>query len=124
MMKIIKSFEEYGNGWMWVLVTGKIYRTNREGEGLFYIDHGVHHYDVRQLTGTCQFSLPRERQAAMRKVRDEFREGVADWYEEQKLREEMKSWTPEELQEMRDFVASPPARPYSVPPDDYEERSE
>ena len=52
-------------GWEWTTVSGDVYRTNGEGEGLWkWTGEGY-----AQLMGTCQFSLPEDRAKARKKLR-------------------------------------------------------
>lgn len=74
----IKNLERYGDsGWEWTEVVENGFtddttrvncHTNRAGKGLWY--------DDRQVLGTCQFSLPRDRQAAYSKIRREALKGA------------------------------------------------
>lgn len=67
----IKNLESYGDsGWTWTEevtnAAGTEKRncsTNQQGDGLWY--------DDKQVSGTCQFQLPRKRQAAYAKIRRE-----------------------------------------------------
>lgn len=57
-------------GWIWKH-NGREYRTDRSGDGLWMRGNNG---DWHQSTGTCQFSVPRDRAAAIRLLR---REGYA-----------------------------------------------
>lgn len=70
----IISMESYGDGWQWIIRVGqwnpykqqveawnRPYRTNMNGNGLWH--------EERQILGTSQFSLPRDRSNARRKIK-------------------------------------------------------
>ena len=49
-------------GWRWELSDGRVYRTNGEGEGLWRWNES--RAEWQQIRGTCQFSLPADREQA------------------------------------------------------------
>lgn len=84
-MKRIRSLTRFGkSGWEFTLANGKSYRTNGNGEGLWvYAKSGnmvrgkygwEPHYEFRQVEGTGQFDLPRDRKKAQNKIYRYFEE--------------------------------------------------
>jgi len=83
MKKIIK-LEKFGMGWQFTLSNGGTYRTNEEGEGLWYYcksgsmirENGewVPHYEYKQTSGTSEFSLPSDRKKTQNKIYREFKQ--------------------------------------------------
>lgn len=79
------TLKPYGDtGWQWEIahlddITGDVtarreYRTNAQGEGLWEYRRG----EARQIAGTCQFSLPNDKNAARRRIRYAFRQQAAE----------------------------------------------
>lgn len=52
-------------GWEWATEGDGIYRTNDRGEGLWELRDG----EFKQIEGTSQFSLPRNRSQAIAKLK-------------------------------------------------------
>jgi len=59
--------ERIGNkGWEFTIKGKKTYRTNGNGEGLWiWVDYKA---NWKQIVGTSQFSLPKDRKKAYRKI--------------------------------------------------------
>lgn len=88
MSKIkIQNLKQYlGNGWQWDVreeaeeeyETTKVthYRTNYEGQGLWvcgtYTGKWAKNYEDKQIAGTCQFSLSKNKGKAQRELRAYF----------------------------------------------------
>ena len=86
-MVSINNLRPYGEqGWIWDVgvenpMNGFIeqteYRTNSEGDGLWvcgsYEGKWANNYQDKQVAGTCQFSLPRNKRAARSKLYRQFR---------------------------------------------------
>jgi len=53
-------------GWTWQIRDGRTYRTDEEGHGLWLWLEQAGEY--KQVMGTCQFSLPRDRKATLRRL--------------------------------------------------------
>lgn len=76
----ITDLERYGDhGWSWTVDAddpyalpeqwgGTRYRTNGEGDGLWVVGE----LEDKQVSGTCQFSLPAKKSAARSKLYREF----------------------------------------------------
>jgi hypothetical protein len=67
--KFFETFESYPEGgWFWTCVgqdKGTYYATNKQFEGLFWVEPT----NRKQLIGTCDFHLSRNRKTAMAQVR-------------------------------------------------------
>ena len=83
MKTSITQLKQYGSrGWQW-LVNGAAYRTNGNGDGLWkvgsYEGQWADNYQDKQVSGTCQFSLPQSKNAARSKLYREYKQEESEW---------------------------------------------
>ena len=69
-MTNVTEMIEFGQGWIFV-IGGRSYRTDRNGEGLWFQDSGG---NESQCRGCAQFSLSHHRGAALRKIKKTFQD--------------------------------------------------
>lgn len=71
------------NGWTWTH-NGLDYRTNGEGDGLWYWDDRTGGW--KQTWGTCQFGLPSERYKALRVLKQYYEHLFPDCIQERAVK--------------------------------------